>query len=89
MNWAMATVTGWVTAVENCCARRYPFQALMKQQVARARTFYSSAMAALPAVDRRAQRPGLIMAAIYRTLLEEIGGIARPEFPCAITYRRH
>jgi phytoene synthase len=30
-------------------------------------------MSALPAEDRRAQRPGLIMAAIYRALLEEIG----------------
>jgi phytoene synthase len=29
-------------------------------------------MAMLPDEDRRAQRPGLIMAAIYRTLLEEI-----------------
>ena len=26
----------------------------------------------LPAVDRKTQRPGLVMAAIYRTLLEEI-----------------
>ena len=26
----------------------------------------------LPAQDRRAQRPGLVMAAIYRTLLREI-----------------
>jgi phytoene synthase len=26
----------------------------------------------LPAIDRRAQRPGLVMAAIYRTLLDEI-----------------
>jgi len=26
----------------------------------------------LPACDRKSQRPGLIMAAIYRTLLEEI-----------------
>jgi phytoene synthase len=26
----------------------------------------------LPAVDRKSQRPGLIMAAIYRTLLDEI-----------------
>ena len=31
-----------------------------------------AAYAALPAVDRKAQRPGLVMAAIYRTLLEEI-----------------
>jgi phytoene synthase len=29
-------------------------------------------MQALPAEDRRAQRSGLIMAAIYRTLLDEI-----------------
>jgi len=29
-------------------------------------------MRALPAEDRRAQRPGLIMAAIYRALLGEI-----------------
>ena len=30
------------------------------------------ALAALPEEDRRAQRPGLIMAAIYRALLQEI-----------------
>ena len=48
------------------------FVALMRFQAARAREFYARAMDALPAVDRRAQRPGLIMAAIYRTLLEEI-----------------
>ena len=29
-------------------------------------------MEALPAEDRRTQRPGLIMAAIYRALLDEI-----------------
>jgi phytoene synthase len=29
-------------------------------------------MATLPAADRRAQRPGLVMAAIYRALLAEI-----------------
>jgi len=48
------------------------FVALMRYQAARARDFYARAMEALPAADRRAQRPGLIMAAIYRTLLEEI-----------------
>ena len=36
------------------------------------------ARAALPARARRAQRPGLVMAAIYRTLLDEI---RRSEFP--------
>ena len=48
------------------------FRALMAFQAARARSRYESALQALPAEDRRAQRSGLIMAAIYRTLLEEI-----------------
>lgn len=48
------------------------FAALMRFQVERAEKYYEQAMAQLPAVDRKAQRPGLIMAAIYRTLLDEI-----------------
>jgi len=48
------------------------FKALMEFQDQRARAYYDKAFAALPATDRRAQRPGLIMAAIYGTLLEEI-----------------
>jgi len=48
------------------------FKPLMALQVQRAREFYDKAFAALPAVDRRSQRPGLIMAAIYRALLDEI-----------------
>ena len=48
------------------------FVALMRFQAERARGFYARAMGALPAEDRRAQRPGLIMAAIYATLLDEI-----------------
>jgi len=48
------------------------FVALMRFQAERARSFYARAMGALPAGDRRAQRPGLIMAAIYATLLDEI-----------------
>ena len=46
--------------------------ALMSDQVARARLWYARALGALPAEDRRAQRPGLIMAAIYSALLDEI-----------------
>ena len=46
--------------------------ALMRFQVARAQKTYDEAFALLPAEDRRAQRPGLIMAAIYRTLLNEV-----------------
>jgi 15-cis-phytoene synthase len=48
------------------------FKALMAFEVQRARAFYDKALAELPAVDRRSQRPGLIMAAIYRALLDEI-----------------
>jgi phytoene synthase len=44
----------------------------MAAQVARTREWYVRAQGALPEEDRRAQRPGLIMAAIYRTLLDEI-----------------
>jgi 15-cis-phytoene synthase len=49
-----------------------PFRALMEFQVARANEHYARAMAQLPAIDRKAQRAGLIMAAIYRTTLDEI-----------------
>ena len=48
------------------------FVRLMQFQAHRANTFYAKAFGALPAEDRRAQRPGLIMAAIYRALLAEI-----------------
>jgi phytoene synthase len=49
------------------------FGRLMSSQVQRAREYYDRAFSLLPAADRRAQRPGLVMAAIYRTLLDEIG----------------
>jgi phytoene synthase len=45
---------------------------LMQYQAQRARRAYAEALAALPAAERRAQRPGLIMGAIYATLLDEI-----------------
>jgi len=48
------------------------FVKLMEFQYRRAVEYYETAMGALPAEDRRAQRPGLIMAGIYRALLEEI-----------------
>ena len=48
------------------------FTALMKFQAARANTSYDEALALLPAADRAAQKPGLMMANIYRTLLREI-----------------
>ena len=54
------------------------FQALMQFQFERAVSCYDRALAALPARARRAQRPGLVMASIYRTLLNEI---QRADFP--------
>lgn len=48
------------------------FVALMKFQAQRAHSLYDEALALLPEVDRRAQKPGLMMASIYRTLLREI-----------------
>jgi phytoene synthase len=48
------------------------FRTMMADEVERTRAWYERALAALPAEDRAAQRPGLIMAAIYRTLLDEI-----------------
>jgi 15-cis-phytoene synthase len=48
------------------------FGKLMRFQYERAEAAYTEAMAALPKADRKPQRPGLIMAAIYRTLLDEI-----------------
>jgi phytoene synthase len=62
-----------VSAADILCARHTPgFVALMRFQVARARAIYERALGALPAIDRRAQRPGLIMAATYRALLNAI-----------------
>ena len=48
------------------------FTALMQFQTERALALYDEALALLPAEDRRAQKPGLMMASIYRTLLREI-----------------
>ena len=48
------------------------FVALMRFQAARAHRCYDEAVALLPAADRRSQKPGLMMASIYRTLLREI-----------------
>ena len=45
---------------------------LLEFQIERAQEYYDRALAALPSVDRRDQRTGLIMAAIYRTVLDEI-----------------
>ncbi|MFT0547749.1 presqualene diphosphate synthase HpnD [Allopusillimonas ginsengisoli] len=60
--------------VDEILDRKYSdrFVALMKFETERARQCYRDAILALPEADRRSQRPGLLMAAIYHTLLDEI-----------------
>jgi phytoene synthase len=61
---------------EDIVARRdgAPFRSLMEFQADRALAFFDLAFSRLPPEDRPSQRAGLIMAAIYRALLEEIRG---------------
>jgi phytoene synthase len=62
-----------VTAADILNARHSEnFEKLMQFQAKRAQAMYDEAFALLPKADRRAQRPGLMMAAIYRTILNEI-----------------
>ena len=62
-----------VTAADILNARHSDnFENLMRFQAQRAHALYDEAFALLPPADRRAQRAGLIMAAIYRALLVEI-----------------
>ena len=62
-----------VTVEDIVGARETPnFQQLMAFQTERAKSLYDAAFRALLPQDRRPQRPGLIMSAIYRTLLDEI-----------------
>ena len=48
------------------------FKRLMEFQIERAEQYYAQAMSQLPNIDRKTQRPGLVMTAIYRTVLDEI-----------------
>jgi phytoene synthase len=48
------------------------FKQLMIFQTQRARNYYTQALALLPSVDRQPQSAGLMMGAIYFTLLDEI-----------------
>jgi len=62
-----------VTAADILNARHSEnFEKLMQFQAKRAQDMYDEALALLPKADRRAQRPGLMMAAIYRTVLNEV-----------------
>jgi phytoene synthase len=51
------------------------FEDLMAFQIERARSYFERALALLPRADRRPQRAGLVMAAIYKALLEEIASL--------------
>lgn len=48
------------------------FHKLMQFQIERAQRYYQQAYDELPAADRKAQRTGLIMAAIYRATLDAV-----------------
>src|SRR3989338_1374727 len=62
-----------VTAADILNARETEdFHRLMAFQVERAQRYYRQALEHLPAADRKAQRTGLIMAAIYGTTLDEV-----------------
>ncbi|MCX8086153.1 MAG: presqualene diphosphate synthase HpnD [Rhodocyclaceae bacterium] len=62
-----------VTEEELRTARYTPaFRDLMRFQAQRAREHFVRALSLLPDCDRKAQRPGLVMAAIYRDLLDQI-----------------
>ncbi len=54
------------------CTGGPEFAELMRFQVNRAKGLYQQALATLPAVDAKAQKIGLIMAAVYHALLLEI-----------------
>ncbi len=54
------------------------FKPLIEFQIERALGYYRDAFVELPAGDRKAQRPGLVMAAIYQTLLAEIRADGMP-----------
>jgi 15-cis-phytoene synthase len=62
-----------VTAADILNARETEnFRKLMVFQIERAQRYYRQALELLPAVDRKSQRTGLIMTAIYRATLEEV-----------------
>jgi 15-cis-phytoene synthase len=56
------------------------FDAFYLAQLDRAETYYKQAFSFLPKVDRRAQRPGLIMGHIYHALLQELRTEGRAVF---------
>ena len=60
------------------CIPSARFSALMAFQAERAQGLYAQALALLPDADRRSQKPGLMMASIYRTLLTRIEACGFP-----------
>ncbi len=79
-----ALVRHGLTAADVLALRDGPaLRALLHEFAASAQAQYDRAFALLPADDRRAQRCGLMMAAIYRTLLTEI-----IQADCAVMHQR-
>lgn len=62
-----------VTEEDILASKKTPeMKELVEYQIERAESFYDKALQQLPAEDAKQQMPGLMMAAIYRTLLREI-----------------
>lgn len=61
-------------STDDLLAGRYSeaFVTLMRFQTERAESYYAKALSELPAIDRKAQRPGLVMAAVYHAVLQKI-----------------
>lgn len=59
---------------QDILAKKYSdnFKELMRFQTERARRYYQTALQALPSIDRKNQKSGIIMAEIYFSLLREI-----------------
>ncbi|MEO1947935.1 MAG: presqualene diphosphate synthase HpnD [Methylophilaceae bacterium] len=62
-----------VTEEDILASKKTPeMKELVEYQIERAESFYDKALQQLPVEDAKQQMPGLMMAAIYRTLLREI-----------------
>ena len=69
---ANGTIQSIQFGVRRSSSRLIVFVVQLHEVAERAHRLYDEAFAALPDDERRAQRPGLMMAEIYRTLLREI-----------------
>lgn len=65
------------------------FSELMAFQKDRADRYFHSALSALPKADRKSQRPGLVMARVYKATLNKIAACHYPVLDQRISLPRH